>query len=419
MSLSEIYSTVFQPLYGFFDTQNQVDAEEAFIRIEQEAQYLDQMDRKPMWSGFSREPISSLCPSVEKALSQFEKEGIQDKTAVDLGCGKASSTLYLLQKGWKVIAIDYSQEALDRLKEIANRKNPSWIQDEKLTCVCEDIETYQLPPNLNLIVTSKVLPYIHPLKIRHLWDKLHNSLAEGGRLVGDFFPAAMTRESKLSFVQRAIMNAWFTDIAAVRGLLSYKNFQNELCKHSNFWFSSNRGIEFIARKTNTKASRNGFFTLHLSSYFDAVRGLPLKSHPTFPFLIDRLIELREAAKFTIFASGAIALTQSLFNFDTSLASYTFVGSIAAWFFSKQIAAWQEPKVKEYIKRIRSLDYTQSAELKRFKQSVGQIQNHPEIKRTLNPGPPPPPLSPQEKLRAILEGLGINPSQSEIIEKPAV
>src|SRR3990167_9627835 len=86
--------------------ENKIDSFEAFTRIEQEAIYFDGIDRRGFWTTYSREPVSGIHPSLDKVVSQFEKEGIEEKTALDLGCGKACSTLYLLEKGWKVIAVD-------------------------------------------------------------------------------------------------------------------------------------------------------------------------------------------------------------------------------------------------------------------------------------------------------------------------
>ncbi len=397
--------------------ENKVDAAEVFTRIEQEAIYFDGVDRKGFWTTYSRQPIADIHPSLVKVVSQFEKEGIKDKTVLDLGCGKANSTLYLLEKGWRVIAVDYSQEALDNLKAVVERTHPEWLENGQLTLVCENIETYQFPKNVSVVLANRILPYLNPLKIREIWNKIYGSLAKGWLLVGLFYPWVKDPVQLIGL--RALAGAWFTDINTVKGLLEDKNYEEvEFCQSR---FSNAENIEFVAKKSISVEPANqveeplgkkkALFTINLSSYFDAVRGLPSKDK--FPHvyarLADAVVLMRETCKITALASGAIALTNALFQLDgfVSSAPHAFAASIGAWFLFKQFAQSMEPRVKAYINKVRSIDYTQSQELKFVMEQIKTIQNHEEIQPFFNP---PPPLTAEDQFMQFLGRLGIPPEE---------
>src|SRR2546423_1343996 len=54
-------------------------------------------------------------PTLLDALARFDKPGL----AVDLGAGTGRDSAELLRRGWRVIAIDREQQAVDRLSAIA------------------------------------------------------------------------------------------------------------------------------------------------------------------------------------------------------------------------------------------------------------------------------------------------------------
>ncbi|NGX48062.1 MAG: hypothetical protein K1000chlam3_01449, partial [Chlamydiae bacterium] len=170
-----------------------------------------------------------------------------------------------------------------------------------------------------------------------------------------------------------------------------------------------RNIEFVARKGGQKPTKKGLFSIHLSSYFDAVRGLPSKSSfpHAYPFLVDRCIELREVSKLTTFASGAVTLTQALFQFDATVASYALAGSIGAFFLFKQVVEKMEPQAKVYINNKRKIDYKNSQELDAMMQKIKNIQSNEKVQMLLHPPS-------QEELKKIVQDLGIHLDKNEKI-----
>ena len=68
---------------------------------------------------------------MEKYISEIEK--VEDKKAIDLGCGLGQDTKWLLDKGFEVLSCDISSIALEKLKElIPNSKTMQLDVKEKL-----------------------------------------------------------------------------------------------------------------------------------------------------------------------------------------------------------------------------------------------------------------------------------------------
>lgn len=68
---------------------------------------------------------------LEKYIAEINK--VESKTAIDLGCGIGQDTKWLLDKGFDVISCDFSDKALNKLKEtIPNSKTMQIDIKEKL-----------------------------------------------------------------------------------------------------------------------------------------------------------------------------------------------------------------------------------------------------------------------------------------------
>lgn len=223
-----------------------IDKYEAVKRLEKESQKWLYEDRSSFWGDFTQSP-SRISQQLENSLIKFQEEGIKPGIAVDLGCGNSSSTIYLLQRGWKVIAVDSSKKVLENLHKRANEQGSNWITDGQLTLVCQKIETYEFPQNIQIIVANDSLPYCDPTKVKYVWDRAYISLAKGGRIIGNFFPDPMN--TLVEEIQRTLMGGWFTDKAVVNALLDETGYQKEVCAYNKYWFQSDpRCIEFVGRK---------------------------------------------------------------------------------------------------------------------------------------------------------------------------
>lgn len=66
------------------------------------------------WSGMTRPSSGSPSAALERLIA-----GRPAGRAVDLGCGRGDDAIWLARNGWKVVAVDVSQAALDTVRRNA------------------------------------------------------------------------------------------------------------------------------------------------------------------------------------------------------------------------------------------------------------------------------------------------------------
>jgi SAM-dependent methyltransferase len=163
--------------------------------------------------------------------------------AIDIGCGGGASAIFLLKRGWKVIALDSNKEYVDYVKEMANKANQMWLETGQLTVLHVDIEK-ELPfERASLVLINDVIPYLYVAKVKTLWDKIYSFLEVEGYIVGSLF---VRGEAPILNLQ--MLGAWFVeDQKFVESLLTESNYQIKECRHRPKDVKS-AVVEFIAQK---------------------------------------------------------------------------------------------------------------------------------------------------------------------------
>jgi membrane dipeptidase len=110
------------------------------------------------------------------AVARFERPGF----AVDLGCGTGRDTVELLRRGWRVLAIDAEQEAIDRL---AARAGDAGSRLATEVARFEDARW----PECDLLNASFALAFCPPARFAELWARIVDSLPPGGRFAGQLY----------------------------------------------------------------------------------------------------------------------------------------------------------------------------------------------------------------------------------------
>lgn len=101
--------------------------------------------------------------------------------AVDLGCGEGRDAVPLLAAGWRVLAIDRTPEALERLRARAAAEVPG--SDERLSVQAEPFETADWP-DCDLINASFALFLADAGRFPALWTRIARRLRPGGLFAG-------------------------------------------------------------------------------------------------------------------------------------------------------------------------------------------------------------------------------------------
>jgi SAM-dependent methyltransferase len=124
------------------------------------------------------EPRSTLL----EALRRFKDEDRHRLFAVDLGCGTGRDTLELLRRGWSVLAIDATAEAIERLRSL----DLSEAERSRLETRVSLFEDAEWPP-VDLVNSSFALPFCSPAAFPAVWERIERSLQAGGRFSGHLF----------------------------------------------------------------------------------------------------------------------------------------------------------------------------------------------------------------------------------------
>jgi tellurite methyltransferase len=115
-----------------------------------------------------------------KALSLFAPDSTPGQ-AIDLGCGAGRDTFELLGRGWRVLAMDQEQQAIDLIVRNVLPEYRPMLQTQ-----VSSFEQFTFPP-ADLINASFSLPFCAPGSFDAVWDRLVAALASGGRFCGQLF----------------------------------------------------------------------------------------------------------------------------------------------------------------------------------------------------------------------------------------
>lgn len=136
------------------------------------------------WENYYKNTLNIHTPHKTLLLAQtyFEYENKIVGKAADLGAGTGRDTLFLLEQGWGVLALDAEQLSIDI---ILNRVVPAHRNNLEV-CVAPFSEMV-LPCEIDLINASYSLPFCHPQDFSVCWQTIVDQLAFGGRFSGHFF----------------------------------------------------------------------------------------------------------------------------------------------------------------------------------------------------------------------------------------
>ena len=123
--------------------------------------------------------------TTARALDAFAAEGIPDASgdpsiAVDLGCGEGRDTQAILERGWRVTAIDGHISAFEHMAKRGILSHPA-------------LETRLTPyeecsiPRCTLFNASFALPFCHPDHFDALWTVIRYAIEPGGRIACQLF----------------------------------------------------------------------------------------------------------------------------------------------------------------------------------------------------------------------------------------
>lgn len=203
----------------------EIDIHQARSRLSKEKEIWGktQGDRAELWNSFqAKNPIHAKLPSlVEKAVIHLKNHGRDRGVAVDLGCGINSTAFHLLERGWKVYAVDNSKSVMNTLTDKVSQMRKKWIENGQLVLVNQSIENFEYPENVHLIIAIDSLPYCNPEKIGNIFLKAKHSLLSQGVLICNFFPY---KNPIADNVLRSMFGAWLTTKNVIEAVMRSADF---------------------------------------------------------------------------------------------------------------------------------------------------------------------------------------------------
>lgn len=204
----------------------EINAQEANDRLRFESKLWknSQSDRSMFWSSFQGNNISCSEPPplVKKAISHLESQHIEKGVAVDLGCGINATTLELLKRGWKVYAVDSSEDVIKRLEKKFSSMKESWIENGQLVLVKQSIEKFKFPEKVHLVIATESLPYCNPKSINKIFLEIKKALLPQGILACNLFP--YNDNAIANNLMRGMFGGWMTTKNVVEAVVKSIDF---------------------------------------------------------------------------------------------------------------------------------------------------------------------------------------------------
>lgn len=120
-----------------------------------------------------------------EALDRFgEVDPADPPLALDIACGSGRDAAEMLARGWRVWAMDASEEGLARLR--ARPACAAALEDGRLELVRCDFADCR-PPRADLVNASFALPFCPPAMFGELWSRLDGARSAGSRFAGQLF----------------------------------------------------------------------------------------------------------------------------------------------------------------------------------------------------------------------------------------
>ncbi len=209
---------------GLYEPQINVQEARDRLRIESKLWKKCQGDRSDLWNNFqgSSRTDGQLPSLVEKAITHLGSKDIKRGIAVDLGCGINTTVFNLLERGWKVYAVDSSDAVIKTLTEKVSSMGKSWIQDGQLVLIHQSIEEFEFPEKVHLVTATDSLPYCNPKKINNVLFGIKAALLPQGVLACNVFP--YNDNPMADNMLRGMFGAWMITKNVVEAVMQSVDF---------------------------------------------------------------------------------------------------------------------------------------------------------------------------------------------------
>ncbi len=163
---------------------------------------------------------------VVSGLNRIGEKG-NGKVAIDLGSSVGHETKLLLQKGYKVIAVDSNAKALDYMMMQTGIRQ----YKPKLTTINSKFESLNFTklPQADLVVSSFALPFVSRNKFKRVWQDITANIKPGGHIIVNLFDSSFSfynNKSNMTFHTKSEAKALFTNFK----IIEFREVRNDPLK---------------------------------------------------------------------------------------------------------------------------------------------------------------------------------------------
>ncbi|MGV8948237.1 MAG: class I SAM-dependent methyltransferase [Candidatus Paracaedibacter sp.] len=145
---------------------------------------MEKADNQEKWKLYYQKTVDKPPHfTLLKAIDMILWDG--NKFAIDLGCGSGRSTLWLIENGWSVLAVDKDQVPFDFFTDKL-KGNTARANVEVHIAMFEDLNLIAYP-KADLIYAGYSIPFCTSQHFQALWGKIVGQLKSGGIFAGQFF----------------------------------------------------------------------------------------------------------------------------------------------------------------------------------------------------------------------------------------
>lgn len=100
---------------------------------------------------------------------------------LDLGCGQGRDTLFMLEKGFKITAIDNSCTGIEKIKELIQTNN---LPINNINLFCDDIKNLNISKNkYDIINAFNSLQFLPKKIVMKIIDDIKKNIKDGGYVI--------------------------------------------------------------------------------------------------------------------------------------------------------------------------------------------------------------------------------------------
>lgn len=151
--------------------------------------------------------------SPNKLLEMIADKADNSAPFLDLGCGQGRDSLFMLKKGFRIVAVDKSQEGLNKISETVSTAK---LPEDMIELVCGDAKDFSIKANgFSVINAFNVFQFMDKADVLAVIENIKKGLIVDGYIVVSGFLSDPDKKTDKGFFKEGELKNLFSDFASV------------------------------------------------------------------------------------------------------------------------------------------------------------------------------------------------------------